>query len=78
MEITAEFLRKAGLDPKLLDDPDFVALAKEGLSIQDRFVAEPLYFVAEPLYARTGKGFLRSVGVEEIRAAKESCRVEER
>jgi hypothetical protein len=71
MEITAEFLRKAGLDPKLLDDPAFVALAKEGLSIQDRFVAEPLY-------ARTGKGYLRSVGVEEIRAAKESCRVEER
>jgi hypothetical protein len=63
MRVTKELLEKAGLDPALLDDPDFVALAEEGLAIQERFVAEPLY-------ASTGKGYLKSAGVEEIRAAK--------
>jgi hypothetical protein len=35
----------------------------EGLAIQDRFSAEPVY-------ARTGKGYLKSVGVCEIAEAK--------
>ncbi len=41
------------------------AILREGLAIQDRFLAEPIY-------AKTGKGYLKSVGVEEIRVAKES------
>jgi hypothetical protein len=39
---------------------------REGLSIQDRFKAEPVY-------ARTGKGYLRSVGVGEIEEAKKNA-----
>ncbi len=41
------------------------AILKEGKEIQDRFSAKPIY-------ARTGKGFLKSAGVEEMRAAKDS------
>ena len=55
------------MDPQLAakyaNHPLAQALLKEGLAIQDRFAAEPVY-------ARTGKGFLKSAGVEEIRAAK--------
>lgn len=58
-----------GVDPKLLRDPMFQQLVAEGLAIQDRFSAEPVY-------ARTGKGYLKSTGVEEIRAAKEMIRIE--
>jgi len=39
-------------------------LIVEGLKIQPRFVAEPLF-------AKTGKGFMRTAGVEEIAAAKQ-------
>ena len=35
----------------------------EGLAIQDRFAAEPIY-------AKTGKGFLKSAGVEELQKIK--------
>ena len=38
-------------------------LIVEGLKIQPRFVADPLF-------AKTGKGFMRSVGVAEIAEAK--------
>jgi hypothetical protein len=38
---------------------------QDALSIQDRFSAEPVY-------AKTGKGFLKSAGVKEIAAAKVS------
>ena len=38
-------------------------ILKEGLAIQDRFSAEPVY-------AKTGKGYLKSVGVSEIAEAK--------
>ena len=38
-------------------------ILKEGLAIQDRFSAEPVY-------AKTGKGYLNSVGVSEIAEAK--------
>jgi len=58
-----------GVDPKLLRDPMFQQLMAEGLAIQDRFSAEPVY-------ARTGKGYLKPTGVEEIRAAKEMIRAE--
>ncbi|OYV06317.1 MAG: hypothetical protein CFE26_06930 [Verrucomicrobiales bacterium VVV1] len=39
------------------------AILREGLAIQDRFAAEPIY-------AKTGKGYLKSVGVSEIAEAK--------
>lgn len=41
------------------DNPLAQAILREGLAIQDRFKAEPVY-------ARTGKGYLKSVGVSEI------------
>jgi hypothetical protein len=41
------------------------AILREGLAIQDRFAAEPIY-------AKTGKGYLKSVGVSEIAEARES------
>lgn len=51
------------IDPKLLNDPLFRELIAEGLAIQDRFAAEPVY-------ARTGKGFLKSTGVKELKEIK--------
>jgi hypothetical protein len=52
---------------KYADNPLFQQVLKEGLAIQDRFSAEPVY-------ARTGKGYLKSVGVSEIAEAKEQMR----
>ena len=49
------------------DNPLAQRILKEGLAIQDRFSAEPVY-------ARTGKGYLKSVGVSEIAEAKEQMR----
>ena len=46
------------IDPKLLNSPLFQELMAEGLAMQDRFVAEPVY-------AKTGKGYLKSAGVDE-------------
>lgn len=37
----------------------------EGLAMQDRFAAEPVY-------AKTGKGYLKSAGVEELKKIKDS------
>ena len=51
------------MDKKFVDDPLFQEVMKEALEIQDRFAAEPIY-------SKTGKGYLKSVGVEELRAAK--------
>lgn len=56
---------KPEIDPKLLNDPLFQELMAEGLAIQDRFAAEPVY-------AKTGKGYLKSAGVEELRRLKEA------
>jgi len=56
-----------GVDPELLKDPAFRRLMAEGLAIQDRFAAEPIY-------ARTGKGYLKSAGVSEIKAVKEKLK----
>ncbi len=47
------------------------AILQEGLKIQDRFVAEPIY-------AKTGKGYLKSIGVEEIAAAKKLAEPKQR
>lgn len=46
------------------NDPLFREVMEEALAIQDRFSAEPIY-------AKTGKGYLKSVGVSEIQKAKE-------
>jgi hypothetical protein len=47
------------------NNPLAQAILREGRLIQDRFAAQPIY-------AKTGKGFLKSVGVEEIASAKKS------
>ncbi|HCN29569.1 MAG TPA: hypothetical protein DIT64_12635 [Verrucomicrobiales bacterium] len=51
------------IDPKLLNDPAFQRVLADALAIQDRFAAEPVY-------AKTGKGFLKSAGVEELKQIK--------
>lgn len=54
---------ETAVDPRLLNDPVFQRVLKEGLAIQDRFSAEPVY-------GRTGKGHLKPTGVEELHAIK--------
>ena len=54
---------KPAIDPKLLNDPVFKRVLEDGLAIQDRFSAEPVY-------AKTGKGSLKSAGVAELQAIK--------
>jgi hypothetical protein len=49
------------------NDPLAQAILKEGLLIQDRFSAEPIY-------AKTGKGYLKSVGVEELASIKKASK----
>lgn len=55
------------------DKPDFSnnplaqAILREGLAIQDRFKAEPVY-------AKTGKGYLKSAGVREMEEAKRKAK----
>ena len=51
------------IDPKLLEDPVFQRVLADSLSIQDRFSAEPVF-------ARTGKGFLKSEGVQALEDIK--------
>jgi hypothetical protein len=51
------------IDPKLRVDPLFQELMAEGLAMQERFAAGPVY-------ARTGKGFLKSEGVAELQRLK--------
>jgi hypothetical protein len=53
------------VDPKLANDPVFLRVMRDALAIQNRFSAEPVY-------AKTGKGFLKSTGVTEIAAARVS------
>lgn len=45
------------------NNPLAKAILHEGLLIQDRFAAAPIY-------AKTGKGYLKSVGVSEIEKSK--------
>ena len=49
------------------NDPLFLEVMAEALAIQDRFSAEPIY-------AKTGKGHLKSVGVSEIQKVKERAK----
>ena len=51
------------IDPLLAKDPMFQRVLADGLSIQDRFSAEPTY-------RQTGKGRLKSSGVAEVERAK--------
>ena len=58
--------KKSTSDVRLSADQVHVSFAEalaEGVNIQPRFVAEPRY-------ARTGVGFMRSVGVTEIAKAQ--------
>jgi len=48
---------------KFDDHPLALAILREGLQIQDRFSAQPVY-------AKTGNGYLKSMGVKEITEAK--------
>lgn len=57
---------KPEVDPKLLADPVFRELMAEGLAMQDRFAAEPVY-------ARTGKGHLKSAGVAELQRLRKQA-----
>jgi hypothetical protein len=47
------------------NNPLAQAILREGLLIQNRFSAAPVY-------SKTGKGYLKSVGVEEIAAIKKA------
>jgi hypothetical protein len=51
------------IDPKLLNSPAFQRVLADALAIQDRFAAEPVY-------SKTGKGFLKSAGVAELKEIK--------
>ena len=57
---------EATIDPKLLADPVFQRVMRDALAIQDRFAAEPVY-------AKTGQGHLKSVGVTELQEIKKSA-----
>jgi len=56
---------KPAVDPEMLKNPLFLELMEEGLAIQDQFSAEPVY-------ARTGKGYLKPTGVEELAKIKKA------
>jgi hypothetical protein len=56
-------LDKSPLAHPFENNPLAQAILREGLLIQDRFSAAPVYAV-------TGKGYLKSVGVSEIEASK--------
>lgn len=58
---------KPPVDPSLLRDPVFQRVLKDGLSIQDRFSAEPVF-------ARTGKGRLKPAGVGELSKLRAKAR----
>ena len=55
----------------LEDDPIFQELMAEGLAMQHRFAAEPIF-------AKTGKGFLISEGVCELERLKASLESDRR
>ncbi len=54
------------LEEKYRKNPLAQAILKEGLAIQDRFSSKPVL-------GPTGRGYLKSVGVEEIAEAKETA-----
>ena len=48
---------------KFANDLLFLQMMQDALAIQDRFSAEPVY-------AKTGKGYLKSAGVDELKQIK--------
>ena len=52
---------EADIPPEILGDPLFQELMKEGLALQNRFVAKPVY-------RDTGKGYLESEGEDSLKA----------
>ena len=54
---------KPVINPEMLENPVFQRVLREGLAIQDQFSAEPVY-------AKTGKGYLKSRGVAESQEIK--------
>jgi hypothetical protein len=54
---------KSEVDPEMLKNPVFQRVLRDGLAIQDQFIAEPVY-------AKTGKGYLKSRGVGELQEIK--------
>jgi hypothetical protein len=54
---------KSEVDPEMLKNPVFQRVLRDGLAIQDQFIAEPVY-------AKTGKGYLKSSGVAELQKIK--------
>lgn len=58
------------IDPKILANPIFQRVLADGLAMQHRFSAEPVY-------ARTGKGYLKSEGVEEMQRIKDRLKKEQ-
>lgn len=62
---------KTKISPELLENPLFIELMEEGLSIQEQFRAEPVY-------ARTGKGHLEPTGVAELEKIKRAVRADGR
>ena len=54
---------KPVINPEMLQNPVFQRVLREGLAIQDQFSAEPVY-------AKTGKGYLKSRGVAELQEIK--------
>ena len=57
--------KKVQASDAFANDPLFLEVMEEALAIQDRFSAEPVY-------AKTGKGYLKSVGVAELEALKKA------
>ena len=53
------------------NDPLAQAILREGLLIQNRFSAAPIY-------AKTGKGYLKSVGVSELEEIKKESEKSDR
>jgi hypothetical protein len=56
---------KPEIDPKLMNDPVFQRVLADSLAIQDRFSAEPVF-------AKTGKGSLKSEGVKALQQIKDT------
>ena len=54
---------KPVINPEMLENPVFQRVLREGLSIQYQFSAEPVY-------AKTGKGYLKSRCVAELQEIK--------
>ncbi len=65
------FIMSDGPVVNLEDDPIFQELMAEGLAMQHRFAAEPIF-------AKTGRGFLISQGVAELERLKASSESDRR